>query len=95
MAKYLYYPVVFIQESEEADKVIDMLEEGDKGMENALRYLQQWEEWNEAPEEVPPYGTGDRTEWIDKDNGCSYVISYRYGLYVSLTRVQAVMEKAE
>ena len=92
--KTTYFPIVFIQESEETEKVIDMLEEGDKGLENALRYLRQWEEGTEEGTNVIPYGCRDNTYWIDTQAAVSYVIAFQYGLYISLTRVVIEASKA-
>ena len=90
--KYIYYPIVFLQESEEVNKITDMIDEGATGLDRAFSYMRQWETGEEEGSDVIPYGSGDTSYWTDVDNTLSYVISYRYGLYVSLTRVEIVQE---
>lgn len=90
--KYVYYPIVFFQDSEEVNKITNMIDEGTIGLDRAFSYMRQWETGEEEGSETIPYGSGDTSYWTDVDNTLSYVVSYRYGLYVSLTRVETVKQ---
>ena len=50
--KYIYYPIVFFQESEEVNKITDMIDEGATGLDRAFSYMRQWEMGDEEGSDV-------------------------------------------